>query len=78
MLLAEKYMDLDKSVLMVCGLILKHILQKKVEKVDVLLSIIEKNIGEGSQETFLAALSILYVLGKIDYLDKSDTLVMVT
>ena len=56
MLIPEKYMDLDRSVLMVAGTILKYMHRNKIAKVDTLLLFIEKNIGDGVHETFLLPL----------------------
>ena len=67
-------MDLDKSVLMIASLILKRLFQDRIIKIDLLFSLIEKKVGDGIHENFLAALTMLYALGKIDYLEKNDTI----
>ena len=74
MIKPEKYMDLDKSVLMIASLILKRLFQDKVIKMDSLFSLIEEKIGDGIHENFLAALTMLHALDKIDYLEKNDTI----
>ena len=77
MLSPEKYMDLDKSVLMVTSLILKYMIRKRIVKVNVLFSFIESKIGDGINETFLSALTLLYAFGKIEYFDNNDSLSLV-
>ncbi len=77
MLSPEKHIDLDKSVLMLAGTILRHILKKKTVKVDALLSFVEKKSGDGITENFFSALIMLYSLDKLNYLYSSDTLVLV-
>ena len=67
-------MDLDKSVLMIASLILKRLLQYRIIKMDSLFSFIEGKIGDGIYENFLAALTMLYALDKIDYLEQNDTI----
>ena len=77
MLSPEKYMDLDKSILMVTSIVLKRMRRDKILKTDILLSYVQNKVGDEIQETFLSALTLLYALGKIDYLDKNDTLYLV-
>ena len=77
MLSPEKYMDLDKSVLMVASLILKYMINKRIVKVNVLFSFIESKVGDGINETFLSALTLLYAFGKIEYFDNNDSLSLV-
>ena len=77
MLSPEKHMDLDKSTLMITGIILKYMLKKRVVKVDDLFSFVEKKVGDGIHETFLSSLTILYAFGKLNYFDKNDTLVLI-
>ena len=76
MLTPEKHMDLDRSVLMVASIILKYMLREKVVKVDKLLSFIENKTGDGVQENFFSALTILYALNKLEYLHHNDTLTL--
>ena len=77
MLSPKKYIDLDKSVLMVAGIILKYMLTNKVVKVNILLSFVESKVNDEIHKTFLIALTMLYSLGKVDYFDKNDTLSLV-
>ena len=77
MLSPEKYMDLDKSVLMITSIILKHMIKKKIIKVNTLFSFVESKVGEGIDETFLSALTILYAFDKIEYFDNNDNLSLV-
>lgn len=77
MLSPEKYMDLDRSVLMITSLILNYIITKRVVKVNALFSFIENKVGDGINEDFLSALTILYAFGKIEYFDNNDSLSLV-
>ena len=77
MLMPEKHMDLDKSVLMVAGFILKYMCKNKVTKVDTLLSFLEKNVGDGVHEVFLTSLTLLHALNRLDYLYQNDTLTLI-
>ena len=77
MLTPDKYMDLDKSLLSSIGILLKYLIRKKVSKLDDLRRYLEDRIGENIEGKFLYSLSILYVTGKIEYLDKNDTIVLI-
>ncbi len=77
MILPKKYMDLDKSVLYVSGLTLKYMFRNKIVKLPILRDFIEDKIGQNMDDVFLAALTMLYGLGKIDYLDKNDTFFLI-
>ncbi len=77
MLSPEKHMDLDRSVLMITEIVLKYMLKKRIEKVDTLLSFVEKKTGDGIHENFFSALTILHALNKLDYLHQNDTLTLV-
>ena len=60
MLSPEKYMDLDKSVLMIASLILKYMIRERVVKLNFLLSFVEDKVDDGINEDFLSALTVLY------------------
>ena len=77
MLTPDKYMDLDKSLLNSIGILLKYLIRKKISRLDDLRRYLEDRIGENIEDKFLYSLSILYVTGKIEYLDKNDTIVLV-
>ena len=74
MITPEKYMDLDKSILMIASLILRYLLNNRVVKTDSLLSFVEERVGDGIHENFLAALTMLYALNKIHYFEQNDTI----
>lgn len=76
MLTPEKYMDLDKSLLYSTMLVLKYLLKNKSVKLETLRVYLEDNIEANIGDKLLNSLTILYAMGKIDYLDKNDTIVI--
>ena len=57
-------------------LVLKYLLKNKSAKLGTLKAYLEENIESNIGDKFLNSLTILYAMGKIDYLDKNDTIVL--
>ncbi len=75
MLTPRKHLDLDTSVLRVSGLLLRE-MQKKRSVVDfeMLRALVIRRVGTDGDLTFLPALDLLYLLGKVEYHLKNDTI----
>lgn len=74
MLTPKKYLNLDVSVLRVSAVILKELRRRGVIEFEKLRTIIVKRTGPDGELTFLPALSFLFLLGRIEYHLKNDTL----
>lgn len=75
MLIPAKYMDLHSSVINVSAVVLSQFGDKNVVGLDELEETIETRMGEAASYNFFPALSLLYALGKIDYDEKTDSIV---
>ncbi len=78
MLEPEKYMDLDKSVLHVSSIIIKQMSKKRIFKLDELKKVVDKKINDDLPDIFLISLSLLYITGKVDYLEKIDSITWIS
>ncbi len=74
MIIPNDFLDLDNSILRISSLILKKINKNKIIKYDDLLKYLLDKEGENISFVFLNALSFLYMLGKIDYHIKTDSI----
>jgi hypothetical protein len=73
MLKPTKHMNLEISTLNIASILLKEISNNKILKYDVLFDKLSKKIGDNAKFNFTNALSLLYLLGKIEYHKKTDS-----
>lgn len=74
MITPHKHMNLEGSVLRVSALMVREIARRRTLEVEVLRERIVKKIGSDTELVFLPALSFLFLLGKIEYHPKTDSL----
>lgn len=72
MITANKYLNLDLSVIMISSLIIKHLKKNKFLKYDELSLLVVAELGEKSTEVLLYAVNFLFVLGKVSYDQETD------
>lgn len=77
MIAANKYLDLNLSVVNLGGIVLKILQVSKIMKYDDLLDRLIFAQGENAKEVFSSTLSFLYLLGKIQYNRELDTIELV-
>ena len=77
MIAANKYLDLNLSVVNLGGIILKILQVSEIMKYDDLLDRLIFVQGENAKEVFSSTLSFLYLLGKIQYNRELDTIELV-
>lgn len=74
MLTPHKHMNLDGSVLRASSLMLREISKRRTIEVEALRARLSKKLGSDCAPIFMPALSFLYVLGKIEYHPKTDSI----
>lgn len=67
-------MNLDISVLRISAIILREIQKSRVLAFEALRARVTRKAGEDADLMFVPALSFLYLLGKVEYHLKNDTL----
>jgi len=72
MLSPSKHTDLSLSMLNVAGQALKEVRQARVIRYDDLAKKIERRLGPDSRYVFTEALSFLFLIGRLNYLEKND------
>ena len=72
MLKTNKHLDLDRSVLRVSAVILAELRRRRMIQFDVVRALIRRRIGDDADIVLLPALSLLYLVGRLDYHIKSD------
>jgi hypothetical protein len=73
MITPKKHMNLDVSVLRVSSLMLKEIRRRRVIEFHKLRQKMLKSVGSDADLVFIPALSLLFLLGRMEYHDKNDT-----
>lgn len=68
----SKHSNPNQTVIAISALLLKHLSKTGVEEYDKLEELVESKV-EGGKYLFLPSLSLLYLLGVVDYHKKSDT-----
>ncbi len=71
MLRPSKHSHPDRTVINVSMLLLARLRTKRVEDYSTLRKFVKKNVA-GGDVLFLPALNVLYLLGLIEYLPKTD------
>lgn len=74
MLTPRKHLDLDVSVLRVSSLLLRELRKRGVVEFERLRSVVIKRVGPNGELSFLPALNFLFLMGKVDYHLKNDTI----
>ncbi|ODS83254.1 ABC-three component system middle component 8 [Devosia sp. 66-14] len=74
MITPQKHMNLDVSVLRVSSLALREVRRRRVMEFQSLRSKIVRLVGSDADLVFLPALSLLYLLGRLEYHPKNDSL----
>lgn len=73
MLKPSKHSHPDKTVLSVAALVLARLKGRRAEEFDSLRQVVTKKIP-GAEFLFLPALSLLFLLGLVEYRPKTDAL----
>lgn len=77
MIRPKKHSDPRFSVLNVGGYIITALKQKSSLTFDQLLSYLTEHLSEDVKEVYLSSLSFLYLLGKLEYYQESDSFKLV-
>lgn len=73
MLKPTKHLNPDSSVLHVSARMLKLLNRYRIQRYDELYARLHKNVGDDLREVFLPALGFLFLMGKIEYHEKTDS-----
>ena len=73
MLRPSKHMKLEISTLSISSFILQEMSRSNILKYDALFEKISNRIGDDIKFNFHNALSLLYLLGKLEYHQKTDS-----
>ena len=74
MITPHKYLDLNLSLLNLGGVILSILKEERVVKYDELLERLVLSRGESAKEVFVPTLSLLFILGKVEYQKEIDSI----
>jgi len=74
MLTPRKHLDLNTSLLRVAAIMLKELRRRGVIEMMVLKHRVVRKVGSNGELVFLSALNFLYLLGRVEYHVKNDTL----
>ena len=74
MLRPDKHTDIKYSIVFLSAVIMKEILDNGIIKYDDLKSSLTDKIGKGITENYEYTLSYLFMLGKVEYVDKLDSI----
>lgn len=74
MIKPEKYLNLNLSVLEISALIIKYLKKNNYLYYNEMIDRITKAKGENAKEVILPSLNLLFALGKIEYIEKIDSL----
>jgi hypothetical protein len=73
MLTPRKHLDLDVSVLRISALMLRELSKKGVVELERLRQLVLRRTGANGDIAFLSALNFLFLMGKVEYHLKNDT-----
>jgi hypothetical protein len=73
MLSPKKHLNLDTSVIRIAAIMLRELSRKGVVEFEKLRALIIRRVGPDGDVMFLPALSFLYLVGKVEYHLKNDT-----
>lgn len=74
MLTPKKHMNLDSSMLRISAIMLRELNKRGVIGFEQLRTVVTKRVGPNGDLAFLPALDFLYLLGRIEYHVRNDTL----
>jgi len=74
MLTPRKHLDLDISVLRIAAIMLRELSRRGVMEFEKLRGLVIRRVGIDGDLSFMSALSVLYLLGRIEYHLKNDTI----
>ncbi|WP_158856306.1 ABC-three component system middle component 8 [Lunatibacter salilacus] len=74
MLKPDKHTDIKYSIVFLSAVMMKEILENGIIKYDDLKNSLTGKIGKGITENYEYTLSYLFMLGKIEYVDKLDSI----
>lgn len=73
MLSAKKHLNLDTSVIRIAAIMLRELGRKGVVEFEKLRALVIRRVGPDGDVMFLPALSFLFLVGKVEYHLKNDT-----
>lgn len=73
MLRPSKHSHPDRTIINVALLLLVHLKKRRVEEYEKLKAFVKKRVS-GGEFLFLPALNFLFLLGRIKYLPKTDSI----
>ena len=73
MLTPSKHLDLDRSALRVASEVLAELRRRRIMEYDAVIRHVKRRVGDDSDAVVAPALSLLFLLGCIDYHAKNDT-----
>lgn len=74
MICPTKYLDLNTCALRVAAIVLSELQISGVIPLDELDTLVRSRAKEAARFNFLSALSFLFLVGKLDYDDQTDTI----
>jgi hypothetical protein len=74
MLTPKKHLDLDVSVMRVAAIMLRELNRRGVVEFEKLRGLVVRRVGADGDLSFMPALSFLYLLGRVEYHLKNDTI----
>jgi ABC-3C biological conflict system middle component len=74
MLTPRKHLNLDVSVLRISALMLRELRRRGVVEFEPLRKLVVRRVGADGELSFLPALGFLFLLGKVEYHLKNDTI----
>jgi len=74
MLTPKKHLDLDVSVIRVGAIMLRELNRRGVVEFEKLRGVVIRRVGQDGDLSFMPALNLLYLLGRVEYHIKNDTM----
>lgn len=74
MLTPRKHLNLDISVMRIAAIMLRELNRRGVMEFEKLRSVVIRRVGPDGELSFMPALGFLYLLGRIEYHLKNDTI----
>ena len=74
MLTPRKHLDLNVSVVRVAAIMLRELNRRGVVEFEKLRGVVIRRVGADGDLSFMPALSFLYLLGRVEYHLKNDTI----
>jgi hypothetical protein len=74
MLTPRKSLNLETSVLRISALMLRELQKRGVIEFERLRALVVRRVGTDGELVFLSALNFLFLLGRVEYHLKNDTL----